>query len=214
MLLEIYLDILVNDQASGASSVQGITITDTAIPGTSPTEYWWVSPRYDLPAAAQTQANLLDSTSDVYLPTILQRLTAKAKRLTGEAPDCYVVPQAIWDQFERIFNENKQGTLQKEMVGTYGFTVLLWRGKIPIVADDDMVNNQTGDVDGRIYGLNFRTLYMFWNSGAKFTAEDWVPVPGSNTYTKLINLYGNIATSNRSNQVVATGLWSPKDYSK
>ena len=51
-----------------------------------------------------------------------------------------------------------------------GFTALDYRG-IPIVADDDMVANQTGDTDGRIYFLNDKYLYFFFNSGAKFTGR-------------------------------------------
>lgn len=202
------VDYLINDQAATNPGV---------IPSTAGTQYaWWKSNVIDLTGAEydddpQQEVELMDLSKDVYLKTLFARGVAKSKHQTGIEPDCIIVPQYIWDLTERILDPQKTGSVMKVMVGDIGFTALNFRG-IPIVADDDMVAAQTGDTDGRIYFMNTEFLYMFFNSGAKFTSSEFVKPANMNARSSLINAYGNIVITNRKSQTVMTNIYSPKTY--
>jgi hypothetical protein len=100
-----------------------------------------------------------------------------------------------------------------------GFTGMSYRG-VDIVADQDMVTGQlqTGDTstmknrDGRIYFINTNYLYMFFNSGAKFTASDMIEDTKSNTFVQKVHTYGNLVVTNRKAHCVVKDLYSPLDY--
>jgi len=202
------IDHLINDDDSTA--VGGIPASGTQYS-------WWKSNMIDLQDGSFTgdatqEADLKDSSKDVYLLKLYARGVAKSKYQTGKNPDCIIVPQYIWDLTEQILHEQKLGTTMQVMVGDIGFTALNFRG-IPIVADDDMVAAQTGDTDGRIYFINTEFMYMFFNSGAKFTASEFVKSANLNARTSLINAYGNIVISNRRSQTCIYNILSPKSYS-
>jgi len=203
------IDYLVNKVSA---TVGGIAVVEDT------TNAWWQSKMLSVDVAggfsddATLEADLIDPSKDVYLPTLLQRGVAKAKYLTGEVPNMIVLPQYLWDLLERVYDSRKLGSTMVEMVGNIGFNTLQFRKRIPIVADDDMVVAQTGDTDGRIYFLNDNYMYMYFNSGAKFKATDFARPANQNARSCLVNAYGNIAISNRAAQAVLTGLKSPQAY--
>jgi hypothetical protein len=97
-----------------------------------------------------------------------------------------------------------------------GFTGMTYRG-VDIVADQDMVTGQatsgnSDGKDGRIYFINTNYLYMFFNSGAKFTASDMVEDTRSNTFVQKVHTYGNLVVTNRKAHCVVKNLYSPRDY--
>ena len=89
-----------------------------------------------------------------------------------------------------------------------------------IVADQDIVTAQADNSpdtivdnnDGRMYFLNTDYLYMFFNSGAKFTASDMIEDTKSNTFVQKVHTYGNLAITNRKAHCVVEDLYSPLDY--
>ncbi len=176
---------------------------------------WWKANALDLTSSPYTddptdEAELIDPAKDVYLLKIIQRLIATSQRGTGEKPDVILCPQYIYDLIEGILEE-KRRLKMSDRAAKLGVDAISYRG-VDIAADDDMVENQAGDTDGRMYALNTNYLYMFFNSGAKFTMTDWVRPANSNYRAALINAYGNMVTTNRRCQSVATGLASPKTY--
>lgn len=205
---------------TGATANQWNNLTDlVAASGTvgginSSTYSWWQSPVINLASGyvgdATKESDLLDPSSDVYLVTIVQSILAKMKWRAG-SDKVLVMPQYLWDLMERILDPQKTGSKLNVMAGKMGFTALDYRG-IPIVADDDMVDQQSGDTDGRIYGLNLDHLYFFFNKGAKMTAGKFIEPRDRNVKTSKINTFGNLVSSNRASQVYATGLRSPKAY--
>jgi len=186
---------------------------------------WWKSKVIDVQAdlnsgSAVTEANLLDSTHNAYIGKILARGVAKARAQTGENPDVIVCPQYIFDLIEQELDPRKTGSRMHEKAGSMGFTALDYRG-IAIMADEDMVGAQadpdaggsdTANDDGRIYFLNLDYLYMFFNSGARFSLDKFVPLSNENAQVAKVHAYGNLVVSNRGAQCVATGLYSPTDY--
>jgi hypothetical protein len=166
-----------------------------------------------------SKADMVDSSKDTYILKILARGVANARGYTGENPDVIVCPQEIYDLIENEIDPRKTGSKMSERMGSMGFTALNFRG-IDIVADQDMVSQQ--DVaddsndrygyDGRIYFLNTNYLYMFFNSGAKFTAGDMIEDTKSNTFVQKVHTYGNLAVTNRRAHCVITGLESSPAY--
>jgi hypothetical protein len=165
------------------------------------------------------KSDMVDSSKDTYILKILARGVANARGYTGENPDVIVCPQEIYDLIENEIDPRKTGSKMSERMGSMGFTALNFRG-IDIVADQDMVSQQ--DVadgsndrygyDGRIYFLNTNYLYMFFNSGAKFTAGDMIEDTKSNTFVQKVHTYGNLAVTNRRAHCVITGLESSPAY--
>lgn len=198
------IDLLVNPTTV---TVGGIAIADAA---------WWVPHVIDAAGSGyqddpSVEADLIDPSKDVYLKKLMQRGIAKAKYQTGENPTMILVPQYIWDLFEFILDPQKTGSKMNEKAASMGFTALDYRN-IAIAADDDLVAAQTGDTDGRMYFLNEDFLYMFFNSGARFTASEFVKPANQNAKSTLINAYGNLVTSNRKAQCCITNIRSPKSY--
>ena len=174
---------------------------------------WWKSNMIDLSGYSDdptAEAELIDPAKDVYLIKIVQRLIAASKYQTGENPDVILVPQYIYDLLEGILEEKRQLKMS-DRAASLGVDAIRYRG-VDIAADDDMVRNQSGDSDGRMYALNTKYLYMFFNSGAKFTMTDWVRPANANYRAALVNAYGNIVVTNRRAQSCAYGLASPKTY--
>lgn len=193
-------------------------VGDILSSGTVPT--WWRSQIINVATDSYyeggdptSEADLLDPSSPVYIKKLLQRGYAKAKAAAGgEAPTDIVVPQYQFDLIETILDPQKTGNKFNERAGSMGFTSLDYRG-CAIVADDDMVAAQTGDTDGRMYFLNTNYLWMFFNSGAKFTATEFVKAPNQNAKSSLVNSYGNLCISNRGVQISMQNVRSPKRYS-
>lgn len=157
------------------------------------------------------EGDLQDPSLDTYILRILARGIANAKAQTGENPDLIVMSQYHYDLLESELGEFKRGSLESDRMAKMGFVGMSYRG-IDIVADQDIVTAQSSDIDGRIYFLNTNYLYMFFNSGAKFTASDMVEDPQSNTFVQKVHTYGNMVVTNRKAHCVVKQLYSPRTY--
>ena len=125
-----------------------------------------------------TEANMQDPSKNTYILRILARGIANARAQTGENPDIIVCSQYHYDLIESELGEFKRGSLESDRMAKMGFMGLSYRG-VDIVADQDIVTAQAtsgaeDNLDGRMYFLNTDYLYMFFNSGAKFTASDMI----------------------------------------
>jgi hypothetical protein len=155
--------------------------------------------------------DLMDPGKAVYLKRLIQRGIALCKLQTGEDPDLIVMPQYLWDLLEFILDPQKTGSRMSEKAGNMGFTALKYRNS-EIISDNDMVVPQSGDTDGYIEFLNLNYLWMFFNSGAKFKAQEFVRPGNANYKSCLINAYGNLCSSNRAAHCRITNVRSPKVY--
>ena len=167
-----------------------------------------------------TEADMQDPGKDTYILRILARGIANARAQTGENPDVILCPQYLYDLIESELGEFKRGSLESDRMAKMGFMGMSYRG-VDIVADQDIVTAQQQDVspdninenvDGRIYFLNTDYLYMFFNSGAKFTASDMIEDTKSNTFVQKVHTYGNLVVTNRKAHCVVEDLYSPLDY--
>ena len=205
---------------TGATADQWLNFTDIiassgTLGGIAPADFsGWVSPVLNLASGytgdATKESDILDSSSDVYLPKILAAIFAKSKWRMGKNK-VIAMPQYLWDLLERILDPQKLGTKMSVTAGKMGFIALDFRG-VPVIADDDMVDKQAGDTDGRVYMLNLDHLYFYFNEGAKLTAGKFIEPRDRNVMTSKILTYGNLVTSNRASQVYATGFRSPQSY--
>ena len=158
-----------------------------------------------------SEDDLQDPAKDTYILRIISRGIANAKSQTGENPDLIVMSQYHYDLLESELGEFKRGSLESDRMAKMGFVGMSYRG-VDIVADQDIVTAQSSNFDGRIYFLNTDYLYMFFNSGAKFTASDMVEDPQSNTFVQKVHTFGNMVVSNRKAHCVVKGLYSPQTY--
>jgi hypothetical protein len=194
------------------------------IPASGNVPAWWKSNVLAVAAFSDATGDVGDSGIDhideddmlakgqnTYIGKLLARGVAQSRAQNGEDPDLIVCPQYLWDLIEHELDPRKTGSRMHEKLGSMGFTALDFRG-IGIVADQDMASAQAGDTDGRIYFLNTDYLYMFYNSGAKFTAGKFIEDRRSNTSSVKVHTYGNLACSNRGAHTVITDLYSDKDY--
>jgi hypothetical protein len=165
------------------------------------------------------EADMQDPSKDTYILRILARGIANAKAQTGESPDLIVCSQYHYDLIESELGEFKRGSLESDRMAKMGFMGMSYRG-VDIVADQDIVTAQADNSpdtiadnnDGRIYFLNTNYLYMFFNSGAKFTASDMIEDTQSNTFVQKVHTYGNLVVTNRKAHCVVEDLYSPLDY--
>jgi hypothetical protein len=163
-----------------------------------------------------TEANMQDPSKDTYILRVLARGIANARAQTGENPDIIVCSQYHYDLIESELGEFKRGSLESDRMAKMGFMGLSYRG-VDIVADQDIVTAQatsgaSDNFDGRMYFLNTDYLYMFFNSGAKFTASDMIEDTNSNTFVQKVHTYGNLVVTNRKAHCVIEQLYSPRDY--
>ena len=163
------------------------------------------------PTAFISEDDMQDPAKDTYILRIISRGIANAKAQTGENPDLIVLSQYHYDLLESELGEFKRGSLESDRMAKMGFVGMSYRG-VDIVADQDIVTAQSSDNDGRIYFLNTDYLYMFFNSGAKFTASDMVEDPQSNTFVQKVHTYGNMVVTNRKAHCVVKDLYSPQSY--
>jgi len=225
--------------ATDAFNPIGVLCDETStVGGLAPGSYaWWKTPVLDAtdfsdstgnisddsPDAGTSgyiaQSDMVDSSKNTYILKLLQRGVANARGYSGENPDVIVCPQSIYDLIENEIDPRKTGSKMSERMGSMGFTALNFRG-IDITADQDMVTQQdlsddSADafgVDGKMYFLNTDYLYMFFNSGAKFTAGDMIEDTKSNTFVQKVHTYGNLAITNRRAHCVISELESSTTY--
>ncbi len=211
------IDFLVNNQA--AVDV-GDLLDNTSVPS------WWKSKMINMSTdaffsegcSALLEADLMDSSKHCFLKRIFARGLALAEyqnggntKENGDNDHMIIAPQYIYDLYEAILDEQKLSNKYNDRAGSAGFKLLDFRG-VPVVPDSDMVANQTGDTDGRIYFLNPANIYLFLNSGAKFTAGPFIEAENSNRRSSKVLAYGNLCISNRARQACLYNIYSPKVY--
>ena len=217
---------LLNNVSGNSQSVTvgGITVTTDGSGAFTANEFWQTPVLQDSDFADASgdvspspsvdhlsEDDMQDPAKDTYILRVLARGIAKAKAQTGENPDLIVMSQYHYDLLESELGEFKRGSLESDRMAKMGFVGMSYRG-IDIVSDTDIVTAQSSDVDGRIYFLNTEYLYMFFNSGAKFTASDMVEDPRSNTFVQKVHTYGNMVVTNRKAHCVVKDLYSPQSY--
>lgn len=191
----------------------------TAVGGIDPSDalYPWWKANILLQAnfatgSLTTEADLMDSTKDTYLKNIAQMGLAASAYITGEEANIIVTTRYLWDRFERLLDPQKTGSPLTEKLGAMGFSAIKYR-ESAIIADDDMVIQQTGDTDARMWFFNTEYLGMFFNPGAKFRLGDFVEAENKLKHVAKLYSFGNTFTTNRGAHCVVQGLPTPKAYS-
>jgi len=190
-------------------AIGGITVTRAS--GSYTAGDWWQSPVVNaetLHGNALTEADLLNATDVAYLTKLLARGVANARKQCGEDPSLILVTQYQFDLLEQIMDPRKTGSKMNEYMGAMGFKSLDFRG-IPVVADNDIV---VASNKSSIYFLNTDYLYLFFNSGAKFTAGKFLESELSNTWTMKVHTYGDMVCSNRKAQCRIDNVYSDGSY--
>lgn len=192
--------------------IGGITVTRAS--GAYTAGEFWQSPVIDAegvdgtPGTDLTEGNLLDATNAAYFPKLLARGVAKARKQTGEDPNIIIVSQYLFDLLEQILDPRKTGSRMNEKLGSMGFNAIDFRG-IPVVADNHLA---VASNKASIYFLNTDYLYMFFNSGAKFTAGKFVEAERSNTFSMKVHTYGQMVITNRKAQCRMDNVYSDGSY--
>jgi len=156
-------------------------------------------------------ANLLDPSSDVFLYTLLLRGRAKATYM-GNIPDFIVVTQNVYDMIDRMLFDKLGGSQLSTDKGDIGFEYLKFRGKTKIIADEDISYNQTSNTDSRIYFLNTKYLYFYFNARVAFKAGGFVEIGNMNASVMKINAYGGMVITNRAAQCRMDNIYSDQNY--
>jgi len=199
------LTVLLND--TNSTAVGGITPTATL-------NTWWKTSMVDAEtirqttATAVTESDLYDADSGTYIPRMLARGVANAKKQTGETPDLIVVTQYLWDVMEDILDQKKAGNKFHDTMGAAGFKALDFRG-VAVIAEADLPLSGN---KASMYFINSDYLYMFFNSGAKFTAGKFIESDTANTHSMKVHTYGNLVTSNRNAHCVIENVYSDSSY--
>ena len=204
--------------ANGYNTIDHIINDDATqsvgdIPASGNVPAWWKSNMIDastLGGDPELESDLLNSSKNVHIVKLLRRGVARCM-YRNEKPTVIVLPRYLWDMLESLPEFQKNSSSLTERFASFGFDALDFR-HIPIVADDFMVDAQTGDNDGRIYFINEKYLYYFFNSGANFTLDEFVKAADQNSWSALFNAYGNLCITNRDAQTCITGLKSPANY--
>jgi len=155
-------------------------------------------------------AKLTDPTSDVYLYKLLQQGVAKAGYM-GHKPDMIVVTQNMFDLIDQMLFAKLGGSQLVTDNADFGFDYLRFRGS-KIIADEDISYNQETDLDSRIYYLNTKFLYFYFNARAVFKAGGFVEAYNINASVMKINAFGGMVISNRAAQCRQDNLYSKKTY--
>lgn len=208
-LKEIVSAISANGTESPA--IGGITVTRAGSPSAYTAGEWWQSPVIDAETVhgdALTEADLLNAADAAYFPKLLARGVAKARKQTGEDPNIIIVSQYLFDLLEQILDPRKTGSRMNEKLGSMGFNAIDFRG-IPVVADNHLAVSSN---KASIYFLNTDYLYMFFNSGAKFTAGKFVEAERSNTFSMKVHTYGQMVCTNRKAQCRIDNVYSDGSY--
>ena len=199
----------ISTNTTESPAIGGITVTRAS--GNYTAGEFWQSPVVDAEALhgnALTESDLLNATDVAYLPKLLARGVAQARKQTGEDPNLIIVSQYQFDLLEQILDPRKTGSKINEKMGSMGFNSIDFRG-IPVVADNHLVVSSN---KASIYFLNTDYLYMFFNSGAKFTAGKFVEAERSNTFSMKVHTYGQMACTNRKAQCRIDNVYSDGSY--
>tara|TARA_R110000824_G_scaffold336951_1_gene523453 strand:- start:200 stop:1219 length:1020 start_codon:yes stop_codon:yes gene_type:complete len=193
-------------------SIGGIAVTRAS--GAYTAGEWWQSPVIEADkleqssSVALTEDLLLTSTHAAYFTKLLARGVANARKQTGEDPKVILVTQFQFDLLEQIMDPRKTGSKMNEYMGSMGFKSLDFRG-IPVVADNDIV---VASDKSSVYFVNTDYLYLFFNSGAKFTAGKFIESETSNTWSMKVHTYGDMVASNRKAHCRIDNVYSDSSY--
>jgi len=199
----------ISTNTTEAPAIGGITVTRAS--GAYTAGEFWQSPVINAETVhgdALTESDLLNAADKAYLPKLLARGVAQARKQTGEDPNLIIVSQYQFDLLEQILDPRKTGSKINEKMGSMGFNSIDFRG-IPVVADNHLV---VASNKASIYFLNTDYLYMFFNSGAKFTAGKFVEAERSNTFSMKVHTYGQMACTNRKAQCRIDNVYSDSSY--
>lgn len=193
-----------------APVIGGIAVTTDGSGDFSAGE-WWQSPVIDAETVhgdALTESDLLNAADAVYFTKLLARGVANARKQTGEDPKVILVTQYQFDLLEQIMDPRKTGSKMNEYMGSMGFKSLDFRG-IPVVADNDIV---VASNKSSVYFINTDYLYLFFNSGAQFTAGKFIESETSNTWSMKVHTYGDMVASNRKAHCRIDNVYSDSTY--
>jgi hypothetical protein len=182
---------------SGASGLIGL---DTAIAaGTyggiaGATYTWWQS---GTDTTAHTAANMKDSTSTSYLPTILATGYASCTQLGNPAPTHVLMTQEVWDIAEQIaasdkrFNQPVSGS-RGQAFADLGFNVLMWRN-IPLIVDRYISTSSYP-----MYMGNFSEGFtMYYHPKNNFKMSEWVKPANQQARVAMLSYTCQTAICNR-----------------
>jgi len=194
------LKLLATDFYTG-SGANGLIGLDTAIStgtygGIAGASYsWWQS---GVDTTAHTAANMKDSTSTSYLPTILATGFASCTQLGNPAPTHVLMTQEVWDIAEFIAANDKRFTQpvagsKGQQMADLGFSVLMWRN-IPLIVDKYISTSSYP-----MYMGNFREGFtMYYHPKNNFKMSPWVYSANQpNTKTAMLTYTCQTAISNR-----------------
>ena len=199
----------ISTNTTESPAIGGITVTRAS--GAYTAGEYWQSPVLNaetIHGDALTEADLLNANDKAYFTKLLARGVANARKQTGEDPKLILVTQYHFDLLEQIMDPRKTGSKMNEYMGAMGFKALDFRG-IPVVEDNDIV---VASNKASIYFLNTDYLYLFFNSGAKFTAGKFIESETSNTWSMKVHTYGEMVCSNRKAQCRIDNVYSDGTY--
>jgi hypothetical protein len=190
---------LATDFYTGAGST-GLVGLDTAIGtgtygGIAGASYSWWQAGVD--TTAHTAANMKDSTSTSYLPTILATGYASCTQLGNPAPTHVLMTQQVWDIAEQIAANDQRFTKptagsKGEALANLGFSVLMWRN-IPLIVD-----RYISTTAYPMYMGNFAEGFvMYYHPKNNFKMSEWVKSTNQMARVAMLTYTCQTAVSNR-----------------
>lgn len=189
---------LASDFYSGGGA-NGLIGLDTAIGtgtygGISGASYtWWQS---GVDTTAHTAANMKDSTSSSYLPTLLAAGFSSCTQLGNPAPTHILLTQEVWDIAEQIAANDRRFTQptsgKGEQLANMGFSVLMWRN-IPMIVDRYISTSSYSAYMGN-FTEGFTWYYHPMND---FKLSDWVKPANQQARVAILSYTCQTAISNR-----------------
>jgi hypothetical protein len=192
---------------SGASGLIGLNdaIAAATYGGIAGATYtWWQS---GVDTDTHSEANMKDSTSASYLPTLLADGYASCTQLGNPAPTHVLMQQSIWDIAELLaasdqrFSKPVSGS-KGQMLADLGFSVLMWRN-IPLIVDRYVPDTSTPPM----YMGNFAEGFTFYyHPKNNFKLSEWVKPANQQARVAMLTYTCQSAVSNRRMFYKWTGL--------
>jgi hypothetical protein len=199
-----------------ASKLHNITPSDLATLGSAT---YWEPQLIDCSTTfpgCQTRDGLIgDTSASSFVERIFDQMIAYAKPFADSMSDLLIVcGQSVFDGYAAALGD-KRRYMQDAKAADEGFDVLRKNG-VRIVADPYICYGQTSansNTDGWIECINMAHLNLCVNSNAAFSSTDFVRPHNANYRVALINLMGQIYTTNRRAHVHAYNVWTDRAYS-
>jgi hypothetical protein len=164
------------------------------MPYDNKTDTWWQS---GTDTTAHTAANMKDSTSTSYLPTILATGYASCTQLGNPAPTHVLMSQEVWDIAELIAANDKRFTQpvagsRGQAFADLGFNVLMWRN-IPLIVD-----RYISTTSYPMYMGNFSEGFtLYYHPKNNFKMSEWVKPANQQARVAMLTYTCQTAISNR-----------------